>query len=296
MPASAFPSNVRQAGPISLRTHGLVNRDARYSYTDTPTDLQRPNFQSASSPVNSMIAESPMPLAGGAIPNHPEQLPTPRFPVEKTVLAGVDSPYSPESLHEVHPALYAPFAEPAKLSGEADITDVRESAKPGSNKTDDQLTSLTYGSTYAPSNTEPTRSLSGTIHGSTFYNPDSLAGTNVALENHRPGQVSHPNAMVDPKWKHSLCEIDSLCCAGLFCPCVVYGKTQYRLSRREQKQDPTDLLSYQSVNGSCGMMAAACGLQCKQFMSEILGRLSKHFRDPERNSTNETTQTISNRG
>ena len=48
---------------------------------------------------------------------------------------------------------------------------------------------------------------------------------------------------------------------GLVLP--VYGKTQYRLNRKAERKDPTDLLGWEKVNGSCGVMAAACGLQCK---------------------------------
>jgi len=92
---------------------------------------------------------------------------------------------------------------------------------------------------------------------------ECLLGPNGApLDNHRPGQVSHPNAIVNPYWKHGLCEPDTLCCMGIVCPCMVYGKTMYRLSRKAQKQDPTDLLGYESCNGSCGLFAVACGFQC----------------------------------
>ena len=45
---------------------------------------------------------------------------------------------------------------------------------------------------------------------------------------------------------------------------MVYGKTMYRLTRKAQKQDPTDLLGYESCNGACGLMAAACGFQCAE--------------------------------
>ena len=83
--------------------------------------------------------------------------------------------------------------------------------------------------------------------------------------------------MVDPHWKHGLCEPDALCCLGLFCPCIVYGKTMYRLSRRTQKQDPTDLLGYESCNGSCGLMAVACGLQGKIEQWLISGLLGLHY-------------------
>ena len=58
-------------------------------------------------------------------------------------------------------------------------------------------------------------------------------------------------------------ELDGLCCLGIFCPCVVYGKTQYRLSQKAQKKEATDLLGYKAVNGSCGLLAVACGFQCE---------------------------------
>ena len=35
----------------------------------------------------------------------------------------------------------------------------------------------------------------------------------------------------------------------------------YRLSRRAEKKDPTDLLAYEKCNGSCGIWALACGVQ-----------------------------------
>ena len=261
-------SDDREATPISLRTNGLVNRDARYSYTQTPSELQRPTFLSASSPVNSTIEES-----DGNISNHTVHNPNTQFPTEKAPVTSSDMAYNLKPpLHEVHPALYAPFAEPLNSSEDAHVMNVRQSAGPLPSKIHDQSTSPVYNSTHTQRDAEPTRPTSVAIHGPNYYNPDSLAGPNLTLENHRPGQVSHPNAMVDPKWKHGLCEVDTLCCIGLLCPCVLYGKTQYRLSKRDQKQDPTDLLSYETVNGSCGIMAAACGLQCKWFSYSRCGK------------------------
>lgn len=267
--------NGPQGIPISLQTNALVNRDARYSYTDTPTELQRPKFQRSSSPANSMIDESPTRAPGDSFLHPKEQTQNGPLALKKMLVSNSKTPSDLEPPKELHPALYAPLAQPTKSSEEAQLTDVRQPAGPLPNKIDEQTTSPTYNSAYTQRATDPTRATSNVVHGHTFYNPDSLAGPNVALENHRPGQVSHPNAMVDPKWKHGLCEIDTLCCAGLFCPCVLYGKTQYRLSRRDQKQDPTDLLSYGPVNGSCGTMAAACGLQCRLFLVQIPGTMSK---------------------
>lgn len=259
----------RQANPITLRTSGLVGRDARYSYTDTPTELQRPNIQASSSPVNSMIEESPILGPNDRLVNQTAQTQGTQYPVEKVPVSGSDTSYNLESTHTVHPALYAPLVDPAKPSEEVQNTDIRQQAGTLPDKLHQHSTSPVYVSPHAQREIEPTRTTSNATHTRTIYDPDSLAGPNMILKNHHPGQVSHPNATIDPKWKHGLCEIDTLCCTGLLCPCVLYGKTQYRLSKKEQKQDPTDLLSYEAVNGSCGIMAAACGLQCTYILRLI---------------------------
>lgn len=83
---------------------------------------------------------------------------------------------------------------------------------------------------------------------------------------HQPGQIMHPNQEVQGgTWSHGLCECSSIgtCCLGLICPCILYGKTQYRLSIKSKKGDPTNMLGYKSCNGSCTGMALLCGCQCK---------------------------------
>lgn len=50
---------------------------------------------------------------------------------------------------------------------------------------------------------------------------------------------------------------------GLLCPCILYGKTQHRLSLKSRKEDPTNMLGYETCNGSCTAMALLCGCQCK---------------------------------
>ncbi|KAF1990006.1 PLAC8-domain-containing protein [Aulographum hederae CBS 113979] len=99
-----------------------------------------------------------------------------------------------------------------------------------------------------------------------FLNPDT-----PAQPPHQPGQIAHPNMSVSASsgskqsWKHSLCECNAdvgTCMLGVFAPCVLYGKTAYRLEQKGQKKDPSDLLGWQKVNGSCGFMSAACGLWC----------------------------------
>ena len=64
-------------------------------------------------------------------------------------------------------------------------------------------------------------------------------------------------------WRHSLCSCADTptCLTSIFCPCVIYGKTQYRLDARSANKDPTNMLGYHSVNGSCaafGLLFCGC--------------------------------------
>lgn len=63
-------------------------------------------------------------------------------------------------------------------------------------------------------------------------------------------------------WHHSLgsCAEPTTCLSSIFCPCIVYGKTQYRLSLRSAKKDPTNMLGYSSINGSCLAWSVLCGV------------------------------------
>lgn len=81
---------------------------------------------------------------------------------------------------------------------------------------------------------------------------------------HLPGQISHPNQeIIGGTWTTGLCECSDLgtCCLGIWCPCILYGKTQFRLSRRSRQRDPTNLLGYETCNASCTLMAILCGCQ-----------------------------------
>lgn len=84
---------------------------------------------------------------------------------------------------------------------------------------------------------------------------------------HQPGQVRHPDQEIKGgTWSHGMCDCSNIstCCLGIFCPCVLYGKTQYRLGLKSQREDPTNLLGYDSCNGSCTAMALLCGCQCEK--------------------------------
>jgi len=82
---------------------------------------------------------------------------------------------------------------------------------------------------------------------------------------HQPGQIMHPNQDVQGgTWSHGLCECSNVgtCCLGIICPCILYGKTQYRLSIKSKRGDPTNMLGYETCNGSCTGMVLLCGCQC----------------------------------
>lgn len=98
------------------------------------------------------------------------------------------------------------------------------------------------------------------------FSPDAATGPNgLDFAMHQPGQIAHPNMDSENsrQWKHSLCACGgdvSTCLTGLICPCIVYGRTSYRLSQKSAKKDPTDMLGYSTTNGHCITMGLSCGL------------------------------------
>lgn len=86
-----------------------------------------------------------------------------------------------------------------------------------------------------------------------------------AHPDHLPGQISHPEQQIKGgTWSTRFGEFSDIgtCCLGLWCPCILYGRTQYRLVRKSRREDPTNLLGYEACNGSCTAMALLCGCQC----------------------------------
>ncbi len=100
--------------------------------------------------------------------------------------------------------------------------------------------------------------------------PETMRIAPDGFDNHLPGQTKHASQNIKGgKWKYGLCDCGdiSVCCAGAWCPCIVYGKTQYRLSRRSERNDPTNLLGYSAFNGSCAAFALLCG--CNLILAAI---------------------------
>lgn len=63
-------------------------------------------------------------------------------------------------------------------------------------------------------------------------------------------------------WQHGLfsCADPTTCLSSMFCPCVVYGRTQHKLSRKSDHKDPTNMLGFSAVNKSCVAWSLLCGV------------------------------------
>lgn len=62
-------------------------------------------------------------------------------------------------------------------------------------------------------------------------------------------------------WSRSLCSCvePSICLTGLFCPCILYGRTQHRLHlRTDKRRDATNMLGHKTFNGACLTWALFC--------------------------------------
>ncbi|KAL6151778.1 hypothetical protein ACJQWK_10387 [Exserohilum turcicum] len=99
-----------------------------------------------------------------------------------------------------------------------------------------------------------------------IFSPDAAHWPNgLDFATHQPGQISHPNmeSQTSHEWQNGLCSCSpepSTCLTGLFCPCILYGRTAYRLSQKSAKNDPTDMLGHSSTNNHCMVMSLSCGL------------------------------------
>ncbi|KAJ5101913.1 hypothetical protein NUU61_004135 [Penicillium alfredii] len=182
----------------------------------------------------------------GIIPTYsnlppPEQHPAHHAPLADSPDGQPDiqmSPYSPNQ------ALYSQHPMPLKLRTDAPTRSNTVTVEPDANP---------LQSPYSPCFPPPTATTA------------SQAATMEDLSSfHQPGQIMHPNQEVQGgTWSHGLCECSNIgtCCLGIFCPCIIYGKTQHRLSMKSKKEDPTNMLGYGTCNGACTGMALLCGCQ-----------------------------------
>ena len=92
-------------GTAPLQTNE-AHRNARYSYTSTPTELQRPVFEQFS-PADSTIEESP--ISPHDRMSFAERTPYPQVPASSVSGLQNGSPYPFQTVKEVHPTHRPPY-------------------------------------------------------------------------------------------------------------------------------------------------------------------------------------------
>ncbi|KAL9072261.1 MAG: hypothetical protein Q9157_005171, partial [Trypethelium eluteriae] len=250
-----------------------IQSNPRFSYMATPVEVQAPIFPATQRPPT--IPQSPGSPNESMVPQ--EQAQAAQYPSERPTV---------EVLRDQHPAYSAPYADtttpqntqipssnvpsisiapqsprpiPAKPSSPT------KPSSPGGLSIDTSTTShAPAGGLYTPHATH-TPALTSPF--APPFSPNAASGPNgLTAAAHQPGQISHPNmsSSSSTNWTHALLSVPSsaTCCLGLFCPCVLYGRTSHRLALKSAKQDPTNMLGYSAVNGHCVLWALACGLQC----------------------------------
>ncbi|KAI9795709.1 MAG: hypothetical protein M1833_006878 [Piccolia ochrophora] len=239
----------------------------RNSILQTPVEWQAPTFPrpSHATPAEPTIPQSPVsPIEHDRTepfrPSHPPTTASPP-PAEKARIS--------RSPTEPLPVPLSPFPPQTQTPRPSESTrpSPRNQAPTSPRSLSSHARSVDDKSPLHPTSPPSAAAAAAAATNRHTYNPASFSGPNgPALESHQPGQIAHPNMRlgVAREWTHSLCDVGdpAACCVGLFLPCVLYGRTQYRLERKAQKKDATDLLGYSACNGACGLMCAvgSCGL------------------------------------
>lgn len=276
---------------------GNVEINRRYSFLQTPLEMHVPGLQP---PANDDPAlhqhHHPQQQPAAAIRHDHAQSSTNIENKEKAQAASpqhdpVASPYTlpvspPPPPPEQHPANFAPYADEMIQH----TTTPRPVQLQSPRQSDAPVPQYSYGPVPTspgplPVKADPSPSDQGPSARPVTVAPDTnplhsprippatatSASQAPALEDaaayHQPGQVRHPDQEIKGgTWSHSMCDCSNIstCCLGIFCPCVLYGKTQYRLGLKSRKEDPTNLLGYDSCNGSCTAMALLCPCQCEK--------------------------------
>ncbi|KAI9713111.1 MAG: hypothetical protein M1820_001096 [Bogoriella megaspora] len=254
-------SIVTSSSNIPRQQNTASQPNPRFSYMATPVEAQAPTFAAVHrQPTIPQSPNSPeaeiAPDHQSAVEHYPPEKPTVHVPAEQ------------------HPAFSAPYAEPSYTASQSQTEAPRsppeapQSPKPvplNPSQSAEQYTSVTPQYTkmpYSPTSSKPIPTFEAPP-----FSPHAATGPNgIDTALHQPGQIAHPNMSNGSKeiWTHSLCSCsDDLgtCCLGLWCPCILYGRTSYRLSRKSEKKDPTEMLGHSNCNGHCVLWMVVCGLQ-----------------------------------
>lgn len=257
-----------------------VRQQQAYSYVETPIELNpsggwtQPQSSEIPQPP-SIPTPQPLQIQTQETPNVANQ----ELEQARQMLIQERQAFSPSGTPlPRHPALSAPYAEgdvvakntPTHSSSQYQSYQsppYSPGALPEKKQPQPYEPAPIYTSPITP-DTNPLQSPIATMHRmgtfSSTNNQDSQP-THDSFSTHQPGQIAHPNQIVSGgHWNTGLCECTdvSTCCLGLACPCMLYGRTQYRLLRKSRGEDPTNLLGYELCNGSCVSLALLCGCQC----------------------------------
>ncbi|KAE8415799.1 DUF614 domain protein [Aspergillus pseudocaelatus] len=279
-----------------LRLDTSVGGNQRYSFIETPLEMHASGLRNGQQqqeppPSQSLAVPNPdtIPALAAAEQEQPQRLPPfnekAQYVRQEAVAPG--NPGGPN--YEEHPAISAPFADvvPQPVQQYDAVAPDYSYAVPPPNspgplpaktfpETPAQVARI-HTTAIAP-DTNPLQSPQVPY----FPGPPTASGTSYSpladdvAAYHRPGQVSHPNQhIVGGTWSHDMCDCSNIwtCCLGIMCPCVLYGKTQYRLSQMSRKEDPTNMLGHETCNGSCTAMALLCG--CQWLMATIQHRRTR---------------------
>lgn len=263
--------------PSSQQARTRSDADELPHIVESPSSPRAPSYGSSPhNPSNGQRASSRV----GSPPPNPSSSP-PRSPEPASYPPNAASP---PPLSD-HPANFAPYAEPSPMSpnpsGRSETPPVQPSnpPKPARTSTTPQPVHAAHAATAADAQQRREKEwgvvpddnpLASPTSTSTFppNNNPHLGGQNAHHDqdtSHRPGQVMHPSQQIrGGVWSHSLCDCSDVgvCCTGVWCPCILYGRTQYRLSMKSERKDPTNMLGYETCNASCTGMALLCGCQC----------------------------------
>ncbi|QSS55159.1 DUF614 domain-containing protein [Histoplasma capsulatum var. duboisii H88] len=267
------------------------NARNRYSYLNTPAELHAPTFpqqnkqqRHPSLPANAAEPPPPPPLDHYSHPRPSSSMPTIMHQdASEKSMSLHHHPQNAPPLSE-HPAQFAPYADSPTENTTNAPHDSKLSPFPQSppriaippshdqfaNKAPsaaqeqerrEKILAIVPDSNPLESHTPPTKYKPQAIKPA-YMTPITIPDTHHL--SHFPGQVAHPNQRLQgDTWNHGLCDCSDIgtCCLGLFCPCILYGRTTYRLNRKSERKDPTNLLGYETCNASCTVMALFCGCQ-----------------------------------
>ncbi|KAL9128157.1 MAG: hypothetical protein Q9217_003100 [Psora testacea] len=223
---------IRHSGPRAtppLQTAiNNTRSQTRYSYMETPLEMQQPVFHQFSSPTNSTIDESPLSAASPsrALPVYDDQdmRGTP-LPEEKALGAELQAPPV-----QTHPAFAAPYTEDAGRAQQG-AQSAAFNAAPDPPPTPGPIPSKRYNDEAA--NTTPkTQSTASPdpklgIDRRETYNPHSLQGPNVGLL-----------AAIHRARVRKLYKIDGTlgtdCVKSLCCCCCVVAQNEREVKDREE--------------------------------------------------------------